>query len=65
MGSTYVYLGEHLYEISLLVTTLTILLLQLELHSSCPCGTLRIATPGFLKELEQPKIEQLAPTIAI
>ena len=25
----------------------------------------KIATPDFLLELEQPKIEQLAPTIAI
>ena len=41
------------------------LFLQLQLHSSSPWGTLKIATPDFLLELEQPKIEQLAPTIAI
>ena len=47
------------------VATLIMLFLRLELHSSSPCGTLKIATPDFLLELEQPKIEQLAPTVAI
>ena len=41
------------------------LFLQLELHSSSPRGILKIATPDFLLEPEQPKIEQLAPTIAV
>ena len=47
-----------------LVTTLMMLFLQLELHTSPPRGTFKIVTTDFVLELEQPKIEQLAPTTA-
>ena len=47
-----------------LVKTLLFFLL-VELHSSSPCSTLKLATPDFLLELEHTKIEQLPPTTAI
>ena len=48
-----------------LVTTLMMLFLQLELQSLSHWGTLKMVAPEFVLELEQSKLEELTPTIAI
>ena len=50
---------------ALSITQFLVKTLLLELHSSSPCSTLKLATSDFLLELEHTKIEQLPPTTAI